>query len=56
MARLTVELPEDLGREGEDAGGPDSTAELRIGRRSDGGTELPVIVRWFETWATGNIQ
>jgi len=55
MARLTVDLPEDIGREGEDADGGVSEAELRIGRRPHGGDERPLILRWFETWATGTV-
>jgi hypothetical protein len=53
MARLTVELPEEIRTGGADDVGRADDAELHIGRRSDGGREEPVIVRWFATWAEG---
>jgi hypothetical protein len=57
MARLELSLPEDLGSRG-DVGRAATTHarhDVGVGRRTDGsGEELPVIVRWFRTWATGD--
>lgn len=52
MARWRVELPETIGT----ASGGGSTPSLRIGRQPDGGADRPLILRWFETWATGAVR
>lgn len=56
MARLELSLPEEFGTDG-DLGrtAPERPQrDVAIARRTDGsGVQVPVIVRWFETWATG---
>jgi len=58
MARLELSLPEELGAGGE-LGRPDRARcppEVGVGRTDGSGEPLPVIVRWFDTWATGDVD
>ena len=55
MAPLELSLPEELGADG-GLGPADPTRSretVGVGRTDGSGEPLPVIVRWFDTWATG---
>ncbi len=57
MARLELSLPEEFGPRGDvdRATAGLTERDVDVEARPDGsGDPMPVIVRWFETWATGD--